>query len=1102
MATYGATPRVATAIEIAVPREEEEEREMLLREARYALDKEAHLSDFSRRLACVLPLLCAFALVVFMLDGDRPPGWGPPPRPDNGTDATPAPSAVPLAALASSDPAEAARSAWSTERRPLVVGATVRCPSNGSKMPLTARVDVDFGAFNADWCHYAVEYAPRGGTGLPPLWSPRASSASTDLFRLRAAATYDYRIHARCGDVVDDGTAGSFATAATGFARVDGRPYADVAGDPGWAVGSFAAYPGFASPLGDKFFEGLLAIDAEGYVVFMYSSCALEAWDRWPNGDIVALARSGGGCENGAAPAGFADAGGSANSRLNAIGPDGELRAQYVAACGDSPMNFNMVSHEAAILADGRVVTAAYEARGVANITATVVLPDVSTDLEVPVTKTFDAVVASKVAVWDPSAASGAPLEVLYDLSDLAWPAADSALEGDFWNTAHMECGGSFAKSALEYHHVSSISVSASSGDLVVASRNLNAVWSLRSDGSGVSWTLGGAGSDYAFERDLDAFYQPHSASQLADGRVLLVDDGNGRPGCGAVLTGACFSRAVEYDLGADGVARIAWQFAYPKQIPADPDALVAVEELDLYNPVGGSVARDGDSTLVAFTSLMPTHGEALVGGLAFEVDAAGGVTSTTTLPAEDGSEGKQNAYRFVAWPSLFGESDASPLGAADDALDVTDESRLIDAGADGGADGPAPAGEWRLYKHAAAVGRGSAAAFSEIADRVLGPADDLLSLGCDGVKASVDLLPHGPQLHWVDGGAAASDGASVDEWTALLAADRRGMETFTTTMHDKVQVFAPDLAGPLAALDAAGVPVMRRRLAAEGTAHASFDLGGVIYELVGPAAGDAAAWPEWAEDECPESHALLGDAAALLAAYDAGVADASDAVAAWAADRGFFPPMLAGVTLAVADEADAAEALGDLGAIAGLDAAWAADGRCAVGTVALRTSNSEAAVALRFVANGRDDAVRPFARGVADAALPTLAAAENGAGWSHWLDRHLGLKFVPDDDDGADACAVADALNGRFAATHRALGVRSAYDFGGTGELHWYAAYGGLTTALEYHVAGCPGASSDGGAQVCMCVASNNDVDYAAANGGASCYDPPANAGTTNPSG
>ena len=114
-------------------------------------------------------------------------------------------------------------------------------------------------------------------------------------------------------------------------------------------------YPGFASPLGDKFFEGLLAIDAEGYVVFMYSSCALEAWDRWPNGDIVALARSGGGCDAGAAPAGFADAGGSANSRLNVIGPDGELRAQYVAACGDSPMNFNMVSHEAAVLADGRV---------------------------------------------------------------------------------------------------------------------------------------------------------------------------------------------------------------------------------------------------------------------------------------------------------------------------------------------------------------------------------------------------------------------------------------------------------------------------------------------------------------------------------------------------------------------------------------------------------------------------------------------------------------------------------------------------------------------------------------------------------------------------
>ena len=117
-------------------------------------------------------------------------------------------------------------------------------------------------------------------------------------------------------------------------------------------------------------------------------------------------------------------------------------------------------------------------------------------------------------------------------------------------------------------------------GNLIVASRNLNTVWSLAADGSTVQWMLsasiGGsakiAGATvYAFERDADMFYAPHSVVQLSDGRLMMMDDGTGRPGC---LEGdaaddqvspafvGCFSRAAIYSLDeAAGVAKLDWQF-------------------------------------------------------------------------------------------------------------------------------------------------------------------------------------------------------------------------------------------------------------------------------------------------------------------------------------------------------------------------------------------------------------------------------------------------------------------------------------------------------------------------------------------------------------
>ena len=154
-----------------------------------------------------------------------------------------------------------------------------------------------------------------------------------------------------------------------------------------------------------------------------------------------------------------------------------------------------------------------------------------------------------------------------------------------------------------------------------------------------------------------------------------------------------------------------------------------------------------------------------------------------------------------------------------------------------------------------------------------------------------------------------------------------------------------------------------------------------------------------------------------------------------------------------------------------------------------MKIANSDATVALRFAPSAAASA----AAAAAESDASGLRSRDDWGGWSHWLDRHVGLKYVPGGDEDA-ACDVSRRVSA--ALEGRAVAQRTAYDFGPAGELHWYVAYG--PTAVEYHVRECVAATTNGNAEVCMCAPTNNDADYAALTGGLSCYDPPANAGTT----
>ena len=111
----------------------------------------------------------------------------------------------------------------------------------------------------------------------------------------------------------------------------------------------------------------------------------------------------------------------------------------------------------------------------------------------------------------------------------------------------------------------------------------MNTVMALDPSGAGVQWmfssTIPAGFKNYTsltVERDIDLFYQPHDVTMLEDGRLMMIDDGNDRPGCVPLMDyKGCFSRAVIYALDIDNQkAHLEWQLEMPYQLDTNLGAV------------------------------------------------------------------------------------------------------------------------------------------------------------------------------------------------------------------------------------------------------------------------------------------------------------------------------------------------------------------------------------------------------------------------------------------------------------------------------------------------------------------------------------------------
>ena len=427
-------------------------------------------------------------------------------------------------------------------------------------------------------------------------------------------------------------------------------------------------------------FAGVVAINRAGWVVWYYElkdegmpgvPNAIGVFDFLPRAVVVL----------GSTLAG--------NSQIAQVSPLGAVELQYVNSCDGAPMDYNIMSHELRVDHTDPalpVLSTASVLRRYPEAELAVATDAAAYNRSSWGTERYRTCGGGAIVRWDRASNALATEADLFDYLD---PRRDRPRSW-VWTTAASACGGNATLwDVLDWTHVSSVDVGVA-GNYLVTCRNLGVVLSIRRDTRALQWLLAStlpALSNYTFENDAAKFYEPHDVSQLPNGDVLLVDDGDDRPGCYALASrgyAGCFSRAIQYELDdAAGVARVRWQFEYPYQLNASsgeygashfvaradddytptPNAdLATVFTHDLFNWDGGSVARLADGHyLVAFTAVEATRDwNPSASMYAFEVDGRGKALTMLVIPNGDSTDG---GYRLRAWSAIDGESPTSPFG-------------------------------------------------------------------------------------------------------------------------------------------------------------------------------------------------------------------------------------------------------------------------------------------------------------------------------------------------------------------------------------------------------------------------------------------------------
>lgn len=534
---------------------------------------------------------------------------------------------------------------------PKVTFDNVDCGSNNMK--LMCLLSLSTTSFN-DHMNVSVMYYRSSETKSQPLWTASTpwntsviSKIKIPMYRLRVDEEYTAKVHIEVAGETSFVCTSTFRSSKTDYDFLDKKPFANVTnykGPPGFDV--------LMTDMGESHddFQGIIMIDNEGYVVwYYYSGHKTGAFDQdtdtYSFGMLLFPANQ--------------TSNGYISTELRYVASNGDLLDSYQTKCAGGGENYVAVTHECRAVGEGKFVSVLQTA----NPTEVYFHG-----------QPYQYYMSEQIVAWDALNNSN-NVNVLGSIDEFIkineYPGAVIAPE--IANSVVIDaytCDPDVPDTQiLDWSHISAVKYSTAYNQWIVSFRTLNAVVAFDYNFSKIEWAVssGSLESDYHFKDVNDAFYDAHEASvsESAEGGkvLLLIDDGNNRPGCTSPWPKNCFSRAIEYTLDDDThSAKVTWQFEFPYTNSSNVTQTAGeIVREDLWQLDGGSVTLMPltGRYITAFTGTYGKSNPYLGKSWIFDVDHNGDVWSEIVVP---GTEWKSGSYRAIPLNSIRGESSSCPL--------------------------------------------------------------------------------------------------------------------------------------------------------------------------------------------------------------------------------------------------------------------------------------------------------------------------------------------------------------------------------------------------------------------------------------------------------
>lgn len=455
-----------------------------------------------------------------------------------------------------------------------------------------------------------ISYIPRQNTTLPPMWRETATSSLVKqgnksygyehIFQLRPKTSYDLKLWLFTSDAKHLVASSKFRTLESNCSAFDSGPVANVTNPTSFY------WKAFIMPFHEDVcgYEGFVALDREGYVVWTYEVNEPGPIDQLEHGEFVIMVEGVSWMVQKKVvrmtPAG------KITMMLNDSKTEGYAFGDGNCTCLDRCVYYNheirtidVGGREAILTMQSGPVQSPFGPEGVL-INHDRIRPDLLVD--------------KHILLWYPTEQNSTTLFkasedfAIVPKKIVNFAQALSVTEIPVICTGKNGTAEGDVKE-LEWWHTSAVSKSYYDGTLIISFRNLNTIASFNFSGAGLNWVLSSSlDSDYSFVSDSDKFYNPHAAYQIESGEILLMDDGSTRPGCynyssSSNNDSSCWSRMAMYKLEeTEKVAHLVRDWKHQ-----------SAEGYTLFNSIGGDVYNhrvSGDKDRVDFfVAFMDSHG-------------------------------------------------------------------------------------------------------------------------------------------------------------------------------------------------------------------------------------------------------------------------------------------------------------------------------------------------------------------------------------------------------------------------------------------------------------------------------------------------------------